>query len=217
MREENREKSARLCDLCFDAHFALFSPRFSLFTQYFFSSLIPLCLFTIFSQLLWAERLSAHRAYFSNFTALFMTVPIEKFLAIEMERRGEKMPVQNMEKKNNYWSLIKSGAANNTLGAPYGRYEFLSKRILFIPAFALWIHTGTEWDRVWLAQPARGPTTVAKMLRRKWKREKNQFFHIHNTLAFCSTLHWLADSIWMAGSFVMMMLYVCILVVPLTT
>lgn len=99
-----REKSARLCDLCVGAHFdrPILPTFFSIFTVLFFfcSSLIPLCLFTIFSQLLWAERLSVQIAYFSNFTALFMTIPIEKFLTIEMGRRGEKkMPAQNREKK----------------------------------------------------------------------------------------------------------------------
>lgn len=97
------------------------------------SSLIPSCLFSIFSQLLYEPKdCRLTRVLFQFHSIIYYNYTIETWLAISTteenaERKREKI-------KKYYRSLIKSGTANNTLEAPYNRNEFFlsSKRISFI-------------------------------------------------------------------------------------
>lgn len=87
------------------------------------SSLIPSCLFSIFSQLLYEPKdCRLTRVLFQFHSIIYYNYTIETSLAISTaeENDGER-------EKKNYRSLIKIGTANNTLEAPYNRNEFFEQ------------------------------------------------------------------------------------------
>lgn len=174
MREANRERKKRqtvrlVCRCTFRSSYSagVFLYFHNIIIFFLFVSYSAVFIYNIFSVIVSRKTVGSHRVLFQFHSIIYDYTNREIPYYRNGKKRSEKNAGTEQGKKANYRSLIKSGAANNTLGAPYVRLEFVSKRILFIPAFALWIRTGTEWDRVWLAQPACGPTTVAKMLRPK--------------------------------------------------